>query len=241
MHIDVRTCAKLLWNSAYNNGDLFQEGRPHELSQWYKSALLRRSNTHWSRLRQRVSPWSVRSAAQHPHPLRRGPLLSGHVPSAALSCELSHTLMQYTNEADQQQGLLHCNYWRLIDGMSAAWTDMAWQKEVHKQLCDRHSQHCFAYIAESIMCAGDLTIEWAKVERDGSRTQVDGWGVPHQCKDLEAIQAWIEVNHGPVKDGSIHLHDWWSTSLGLTTGPLELSQVVAPGINHRGAQRLENA
>ena len=87
--------------------------------------------------------------------------------------------------------------------MSATWTDQARQEEVRKQLRGRHAQHCFAYLAESIMCAGDLTIEWAKVERDGSRTQVDGWGVPHECKNPEVIRAWMEANHGPT---SVHMH-----------------------------------
>jgi hypothetical protein len=74
-------------------------------------------------------------------------------------------------------------------------------------LRDHHGQHCFAYIAESIMCSGDLTIEWAKVEKDGTRKQVDGWGIPHQCKDPEAIRSWMESNHGPLKSGDVHLHE----------------------------------
>ncbi|GAB7354432.1 hypothetical protein MBLNU459_g4921t3 [Dothideomycetes sp. NU459] len=65
-------------------------------------------------------------------------------------------------------GLLRSQYWRLIDGMSADSTPATRQEEVRKQLRDHHSQHCFAYIAESIICAGDLTIEWAKVEKDGA-------------------------------------------------------------------------
>lgn len=62
-----------------------------------------------------------------------------------------------------------------------------------------------------IMCSGDLTIEWAKVERDASRTQVDGWGVSHQCKDPGAIRAWMKAYHGPDKGSRIHLHDWRET------------------------------
>ena len=126
-----------------------------------------------------------------------------------LHCLVSRRTRRYRtrNEADRQQGLLRRNYWRLIDGMSATWTDAARQEEVGRLLQDRHSQHCFAYIAESIICAGDLTIEWARVERDGSRTQVDGWGVPHQCKDPEAIREWTEANHGPAVDSSDHMHD----------------------------------
>ncbi|KAI1121114.1 hypothetical protein F5Y10DRAFT_288927 [Nemania abortiva] len=105
---------------------------------------------------------------------------------------------------------LHCldalrhQYWRLIRAMSTPMSDDVRQETVHKMLRDNHAQHCFAYIAESIMCSGDLTIEWAKVEGDGTRKQVDGWGVPHKCKDPEAIRAWMEANHGPVRTGHNH-------------------------------------
>lgn len=110
------------------------------------------------------------------------------------------------SRANWQIALRH-SYWRLMDAMSEDWTDAARQEERHSQLRDKHAQHCFAYIAESIWCSGDLTIEWAKVEKDGGRRQVDGWGIPHQCKNPEAIRAWMQANHGPVKDDHVHLHD----------------------------------
>lgn len=65
-------------------------------------------------------------------------------------------------------------------------------------LNDFHTQHCFDYLSQSILCARDLTIEWARIESHGWRFQVDGWGIPHQCKDSEAILAWEEVNHRPA-------------------------------------------
>ncbi|KAI0115753.1 hypothetical protein GGR51DRAFT_361467 [Nemania sp. FL0031] len=114
---------------------------------------------------------------------------------------------------------LHCldalrhQYWRLIKAMSTPMSDDVRQETVRKMLRDNHAQHCFAYIAESIMCSGDLTIEWAKVESDGSRKQVDGWGVPHKCKDPEAIRAWMIANHGPVRTGHDHEHN-----LGILVG-----------------------
>ena len=90
--------------------------------------------------------------------------------------------------------------------MSKGWSREDQLLEVDRQLHDKHSRHCFAYLAESILCSADLTIEWAKVEADGSRKQVDGWGIPHQCKDPDAIHAWMEENHGPLKGSSVHLH-----------------------------------
>lgn len=35
------------------------------------------------------------------------------------------------------------------------------------------------------MFFGDMTLEGARVEADGSRKQVDGWGMEHQCR------AWV--------------------------------------------------
>ena len=32
------------------------------------------------------------------------------------------------------------------------------------------------------MCFGDMTLEGARVEEDGTRVQVDGWGTEHQCR-----------------------------------------------------------
>jgi hypothetical protein len=42
-----------------------------------------------------------------------------------------------------------------------------------------HLDHCFYYLRQGIEFAADMTVEWAKVEGDGSRRQIDGWGVPH--------------------------------------------------------------
>ena len=86
------------------------------------------------------------------------------------------------------------------------WTDEQRQTERKAQLLDEHSQHCFAYLAQSIVCSGDLTIEWAAVEKDGTIFQVDGWGVPHQCKDIDSIREWVEDNHGPPKTDDVHVH-----------------------------------
>lgn len=61
-----------------------------------------------------------------------------------------------------------------------------------------HILHCFDFLSQSLLCAGDLTIEPARVESDGRRIQVDGWGISHQCKDLDAILSWVEANHGPL-------------------------------------------
>lgn len=55
-----------------------------------------------------------------------------------------------------------------------------------------HLDHCFDYLRQAITCAADMTVEWAKVEFDGTRRQVDGWGIPHaQCRDPDAVEAFM--------------------------------------------------
>lgn len=51
-----------------------------------------------------------------------------------------------------------------------------------------HMAHCFDYLRQSIMCAGDMTLEWPKEGSSGERLLVDGWGIQHQCK------SWVREN-----------------------------------------------
>ncbi|OAX81478.1 hypothetical protein ACJ72_04183 [Emergomyces africanus] len=55
-----------------------------------------------------------------------------------------------------------------------------------------HVEHCFDYLRQAIQCSADSTVEWARVEENGKRKQVDGWGVPHYgCKDVRVIEDFI--------------------------------------------------
>jgi Mycotoxin biosynthesis protein UstYa len=56
-----------------------------------------------------------------------------------------------------------------------------------------HVYHCFDYIRQALMCAGDLTLEWPRTEKDGRRFAVDGWGVSHQCKSWVCQQSVLLV------------------------------------------------
>ncbi len=57
-----------------------------------------------------------------------------------------------------------------------------------------HMYHCFDYIRQALMCAGDMTVEWPRVEPDGRRFAFDGWGVPHLCKDWVGRAQWISLH-----------------------------------------------
>lgn len=63
-----------------------------------------------------------------------------------------------------------------------------------------HLDHCLDYIRESLMCSGDTTLEWpSELHQEGDRItgSVDGTGVPHTCRDWEAIRNYaIEQRSG---------------------------------------------
>lgn len=51
-----------------------------------------------------------------------------------------------------------------------------------------HVAHCLDYLRQSIMCAGDMSLESAVTDKNGMLIQaVSGWGATHTCK------AWDEV------------------------------------------------
>lgn len=56
------------------------------------------------------------------------------------------------------------------------------------------------------MCAGDMTVEWARRDAAGKwLADVDGWGITHrQCRSWEEIYGWA-LEHVPEdeNDGGI--------------------------------------
>jgi hypothetical protein len=65
-----------------------------------------------------------------------------------------------------------------------------------------HINHCFDYLRQAIMCAGDTTLEKAIVGEDGQiKRDVEGWDVEHQCRDYNAIYAFATENHAHNETG----------------------------------------
>jgi len=58
-----------------------------------------------------------------------------------------------------------------------------------------HIHHCFDYLRQTISCGGDMTMEWPRTEKDGRRFAVDGWGIPHECKNWDMIMDYMDKNH----------------------------------------------
>jgi hypothetical protein len=53
---------------------------------------------------------------------------------------------------------------------------------VDKQIEMFHNRHCLDYIRQTLECMDDMTLGWKRTELDGSRVQVDGMHIPHECK-----------------------------------------------------------
>jgi hypothetical protein len=62
--------------------------------------------------------------------------------------------------------------------------------EVHVE----HLRHCWDYLRQAIMCAGDTTLEWIPPPDEDGHTGSTGWGYQHTCKDYSAIYQWAEKN-----------------------------------------------
>lgn len=52
-----------------------------------------------------------------------------------------------------------------------------------------HDAHCFDLLRQSLLCAADTTVE-------GQTGYGVGWGMVHQCKDMNAIRTWVESRAG---------------------------------------------
>lgn len=59
-----------------------------------------------------------------------------------------------------------------------------------------HMDHCFNYLRQAIECYADPTVEWAKINEEGQRRGIQGWGIPHyQCRDRDALEAFALEHH----------------------------------------------
>lgn len=47
-----------------------------------------------------------------------------------------------------------------------------------------HLQHCFDYLQQAILCAGDVTLEGRAPEVMDEPPKINGYGAAHQCKDM---------------------------------------------------------
>jgi hypothetical protein len=71
-----------------------------------------------------------------------------------------------------------------------------------------HLSHCWDYLRQAIMCAGDATLEWWQAPPNNLGST--GWGYQHQCKDYGALYAYADRHRATDKkvihgdQGGIH-------------------------------------
>ncbi|KAF2421034.1 hypothetical protein EJ08DRAFT_526987 [Tothia fuscella] len=87
--------------------------------------------------------------------------------------------------------------WMFLDAIVANDTDTqrGIVKLFHEGNHASHVHHCFDYLRQTISCAGDMTMEWPRTEKDGRKFAVDGWEIPHECKSQDAIMDYMDKNH----------------------------------------------
>lgn len=56
------------------------------------------------------------------------------------------------------------------------------------EINNNHLMHCWDYLRQAIICAGDTTLEW--IQAPPNNTGSTGWGYQHVCKDYSAIFSW---------------------------------------------------
>ncbi|KAL7779765.1 hypothetical protein CFE70_009782 [Pyrenophora teres f. teres 0-1] len=105
----------------------------------------------------------------------------------------------YTTSVTHQ---LHCLY-TILDAYNSMKFTMANPMSPKPVKMAWHINHCFEYIRQAIMCAGDVALEGAATtfpqgENGEDRGGSDGWDAKHVCKDYGQVYAYLEketINH----------------------------------------------
>lgn len=63
-------------------------------------------------------------------------------------------------------------------------------EKVHHPDLQRHADHCFRYLRQTIVCCADTALEGQNPRAPIPDT--DETGATHLCKDFEMVKAWAE-------------------------------------------------
>ncbi|OLN97664.1 hypothetical protein CCHL11_09625 [Colletotrichum chlorophyti] len=93
---------------------------------------------------------------------------------------------------------LHCLYLIMNDfDRVVRYGPTGKENEVEEGHFQVHTNHCFDYLRQSILCAADMTLEGKVMGRD-AKPGTDGWGHLHTCRNHREVMQWIEERR--VKD-----------------------------------------
>ncbi|KAF2663830.1 hypothetical protein BT63DRAFT_460952 [Microthyrium microscopicum] len=104
---------------------------------------------------------------------------------------------------------LHClemirnNYYNLLTGeLQSTTRDQLLQLDYNSSeaYLHKHIDHCFDYVRQSLMCAGDVTIEPAQDAFKGVHRAINGWNVEHRkCRDWSQILEWAKKHKASIR------------------------------------------
>lgn len=66
----------------------------------------------------------------------------------------------------------------------------------HRTVDRHHAEHCFSYLRQAAMCAGDMTLEPPDEVPEPGRSPLRGWNVTHECIDFDHVMNWMQ-QHEP--------------------------------------------
>ncbi|KAK1622408.1 hypothetical protein BDP81DRAFT_334605, partial [Colletotrichum phormii] len=89
---------------------------------------------------------------------------------------------------------LHCIY-----GIAEAYSGLKANPSQHGERMPWHVNHCFDYLRQSIMCAGDLAVEGQEKTFPDGIVGSDGWDGKHVCRDYGEIYDFLD-EHRATED-----------------------------------------
>lgn len=102
----------------------------------------------------------------------------------------------YTTSVTHQ---LHCLY-TILEAYNIQKLTLTTSMVVDPIKMPWHINHCFEYLRQAIMCAGDVALEGAATTFPGDdmtgedRGGSDGWDAKHVCKDYSQVYEYLEKN-----------------------------------------------
>lgn len=128
-----------------------------------------------------------------------------HVKNPSEYSNLPHPIHDYTNQTVFTTSVthqLHCLY-TILEAYNSMKLTVASALPVDPVKKPWHINHCFEYIRQAIMCAGDVALEGAATTFPGSehgedQGGSDGWDAKHVCKDYGQVYEYLEretINH----------------------------------------------
>lgn len=118
---------------------------------------------------------------------------------------LPHPIHDYPNHTVFTTSMthqLHCLY-TILEAYNVQKVTLEASLRVDPVRMPWHINHCFEYIRQAIMCAGDVALEGAATtfpgdEHGEDRGGSDGWDARHVCKDYGQVYGYLEsrtINH----------------------------------------------